>query len=77
MFFNSEIYNNLNFKQQVDRTGKQCQVVPVKVSKDTTWQDKILMDCIDGLERDNIPDVKVRDNIISYTYINMFLFSIH
>ena len=44
---------------QVDRTGKECRVVPVKVAKNTTWQDLILSDCIDALEKNEIPDVKV------------------
>ena len=30
---------------QMDRTGSQCHVVPVKVEKDTSWQDKIYDAC--------------------------------
>ena len=49
----------LNFLYQVDRSGTRSTVVPVKVEKDSSWQDAIYNFCIDSLEADQIPNPQV------------------
>ena len=43
---------------KVDRTGTSCRAIPMKVEKNTRWQDQILEECVKGV-MDGIPTVKV------------------
>ena len=44
---------------QVDRSGQNSTVTPLKVEKDTSWQDMILFMCLEGLSSNQMPEPKV------------------
>ena len=43
----------------MDHRGKQCQVVPRKVRKDTSWKNNVFDVCKKSLMAGVIPDVEV------------------
>ena len=42
---------------KVDRSGEQCQVVPRRVAKDSSWKDDIYMSCVTALNTGSVPEV--------------------
>ena len=56
----------LTYSFQVDRTGSRCSVVPVKVAKDSSWQDAIFNLCIDSLETGQMPNPQVVIGLIAF-----------
>ena len=41
----------------MDRSGQQCQVVPIKEPKSNAWMGLIFEECVEGLVSGNVPDV--------------------
>ena len=51
----------------MDRSGEQCQIIPEKVPKDSSWKDTIYNGCVDWASLEVKPDFEV--NIKKYKQI--------
>ena len=58
-------FNFSTFPLQVDRTGSRSSVVPVKVAKDSSWQDAIYSLCLESLESGQMPNPEVLISILT------------
>ena len=73
----THIYKSQFYSLQVDRTGKNRTVVPVKVSKTITWQKTIHDQCIGCFASGQFPNPQVcscKVCFILWNSINIFLF---
>ena len=43
----------------MDRSGNECQVIPQKEDKDTSWQDVVFDSCVDVISSGEMPGFEV------------------
>ena len=43
----------------MDRSGNECQVIPQKVDKDTTWKDEVYNSCVKVVNTGVMPAFEV------------------
>ena len=43
----------------MDRAGMECCAVPVKIEKDSSWKDRVYLDCVELVKTGSTPDIQV------------------